>query len=34
MVIGNGILRVKKFLLEQVKAIIIQLELDFEGSIG
>jgi hypothetical protein len=34
MVIGNGILRVKQFLLEEVKAVIIQRELDFEGSIG
>ena len=34
MVIGDRILRVKQFLLEQVKAVIIQRELDFEGSIG
>src|SRR5215813_3171127 len=34
MVIGNGILRVKQFLLEQVKAVIVQLELDFECTIG
>src|SRR5262249_13866007 len=34
MVIGDGILRVKEFLFEQVKAVIIQRELDFEGSIG
>src|SRR5215467_9298874 len=34
MIIGDGILRVKQFLLEQVKAVIIQRELDFEGSIG
>src|SRR5215470_4997613 len=34
MVIGDGILRVQQFLLEQVKAVIIQLELHFEGSIG
>ena len=34
VVIGDGILRVKQFLLEQVKALIIQLELDFEGAIG
>jgi hypothetical protein len=34
IVIGDGILSVKKFLREQVKAVIIQLELDFEGSIG
>ena len=34
IIIGDGILRVKKFLLKQVKAVIIQLELDFEGSIG
>jgi hypothetical protein len=34
IVIGDGILRIKKFLLEQVKVVIIQLELHFEGSIG
>src|SRR6516165_8124932 len=34
MVIGDRILRVKQFLLEQGKAVIIQRELDFEGSIG
>ena len=32
MVIGDGILRVKQFFLEQVKVVIIQRELDFEGS--
>jgi hypothetical protein len=34
MVIGDGILRVQQFLLEQVKVVIIQRELNFEGSIG
>jgi hypothetical protein len=34
MIIGDGILRVQQFLLEQVKVVIIQRELNFEGSIG